>query len=112
MRPDRVIGWRSAGAAANAAMTLAEALGTILGRTLRTSDQAKPHPRRTAATASTSLPFVMRVCRDRAADHRQLRERTVAGIAVIRSRCMICFRPRSRSAQAMSPTVARSGRRA
>jgi len=40
VRPDRVIGWRIAGAAADAATTLAEALGTILGRTLRTSDQA------------------------------------------------------------------------
>ena len=32
VRPDRVVGWRSAGAAANAAATLAEALETILGR--------------------------------------------------------------------------------
>ena len=34
VRPDRVIGWRSAGAAEDAATTLAEALGKILGRTL------------------------------------------------------------------------------
>jgi len=36
VRPDRVVCWRSAGAAANAAATLAEALGKILGHTLRT----------------------------------------------------------------------------
>jgi 2,4-dichlorophenol 6-monooxygenase len=36
VRPDRVVGWRSAGAAADAAATLAEALGKILGRTLST----------------------------------------------------------------------------
>jgi 2,4-dichlorophenol 6-monooxygenase len=35
VRPDRVVGWRSLGAADNATATLAEALGTILGRTLR-----------------------------------------------------------------------------
>ena len=35
VRPDRVVCWRSAGAAENAAMTLADALGKILGRTLR-----------------------------------------------------------------------------
>ena len=35
VRPDRVIGWRSTGAAEDAAATLAEALGKILGRTLR-----------------------------------------------------------------------------
>ena len=35
VRPDRVVGWRSAGAAEDAATTLAEALGKILGRTLR-----------------------------------------------------------------------------
>ena len=34
VRPDRVIGWRSAGGAKNATTTLAEALGKILGRTL------------------------------------------------------------------------------
>jgi len=39
VRPDRVVGWRSAGAAANAAATLAEALGTILGRRLRPGHQ-------------------------------------------------------------------------
>ncbi|MBV8577122.1 MAG: FAD-dependent monooxygenase [Acetobacteraceae bacterium] len=36
VRPDRVVCWRSAGAAANPAATLAEALGTILGHRLRT----------------------------------------------------------------------------
>jgi len=36
VRPDRVVCWRSAEAAANAAATLAEALGKILGHTLRT----------------------------------------------------------------------------
>ena len=35
MRPDRVVGWRSAGAAEDAARTLSEALGKILGRALR-----------------------------------------------------------------------------
>ena len=35
--PDRVVGWRSAGAAANAAATLAEALDTILGRRVSAS---------------------------------------------------------------------------
>ena len=35
VRPDRVVGWRCAGAAADATRTLAEALGTILGRKLR-----------------------------------------------------------------------------
>ena len=37
VRPDRVVGWRSAGAAANAAATLAEALETILGRRVSAS---------------------------------------------------------------------------
>jgi len=36
VRPDRVVCWRSAGASDNSAATLAEALGTVLGRTLRT----------------------------------------------------------------------------
>jgi 2,4-dichlorophenol 6-monooxygenase len=36
VRPDRVVCWRSAGAAENPARVLAEALGQILGRTLRT----------------------------------------------------------------------------
>ncbi len=40
VRPDRVVAWRSAGSPASAAATLAEALGKVLGRTLRTSDQA------------------------------------------------------------------------
>jgi 2,4-dichlorophenol 6-monooxygenase len=45
VRPDRVVGWRSAGAAANAAAKLAEALGTILGRRLRTRSQGgEQHP--------------------------------------------------------------------
>jgi 2,4-dichlorophenol 6-monooxygenase len=35
VRPDRVVGWRNAGAAEDAATTLAEALGKILGRALR-----------------------------------------------------------------------------
>lgn len=35
VRPDRVVGWRSAGAAADPAATLAGALGTILGREVR-----------------------------------------------------------------------------
>jgi 2,4-dichlorophenol 6-monooxygenase len=35
VRPDRVVGWRSAGAAEDAARALAEALGKILGRALR-----------------------------------------------------------------------------
>jgi 2,4-dichlorophenol 6-monooxygenase len=35
VRPDRVVGWRSAGAAEDAARTLSEALGKILGRALR-----------------------------------------------------------------------------
>ena len=37
VRPDRVVGWRSAGAAASPAATLAEALGAILGREVRTA---------------------------------------------------------------------------
>ena len=40
IRPDRVVAWRSAGAAVNADSTLAEILGRILGRTLRTGDHA------------------------------------------------------------------------
>jgi 2,4-dichlorophenol 6-monooxygenase len=36
VRPDRVVCWRSAGASEDSAATLAEALGTVLGRTLRT----------------------------------------------------------------------------
>jgi 2,4-dichlorophenol 6-monooxygenase len=35
VRPDRVVCWRSAGAADNAATTLADALGKVLGRKLR-----------------------------------------------------------------------------
>ncbi|HTR12275.1 MAG TPA: FAD-dependent monooxygenase [Roseiarcus sp.] len=35
VRPDRVVGWRCAGAAEDATTTLAEALGKILGRALR-----------------------------------------------------------------------------
>jgi hypothetical protein len=37
------LGWRSAGAAADAAATLAEALGTILGRKLRAGKQDAGH---------------------------------------------------------------------
>ncbi len=40
VRPDRVVAWRSAAAAVNATSALAEILGKILGRTLRSSDQA------------------------------------------------------------------------
>ncbi len=43
VRPDRVVAWRSVGAAAAAAATLAEALGTILGRKLRASNQNAGH---------------------------------------------------------------------
>jgi 2,4-dichlorophenol 6-monooxygenase len=42
VRPHRVVGWRSTGAAADAAATLAEALGTILG----TAAQIKQFPAR------------------------------------------------------------------
>ena len=37
------LGWRSAGAAADAAATLAEALGAILGRKLRVGKQDAGH---------------------------------------------------------------------
>lgn len=40
VRPDRVVGWRCAGSAADATATLAEALGTILGVAVRNSHQA------------------------------------------------------------------------
>jgi 2,4-dichlorophenol 6-monooxygenase len=43
VRPDRVVGWRQPGAAADPAATLAEALGTILGRKLRASKQDAGH---------------------------------------------------------------------
>ncbi|MBW0000404.1 MAG: FAD-dependent monooxygenase [Verrucomicrobia bacterium] len=50
VRPDRVIGWRSAGSAANPAATLAEVLRTILGRTVRTGPaELGPHPLEEAA---------------------------------------------------------------
>lgn len=46
------LGWRSAGAAADAAATLAEALGTILGRKLRAGKQDAGHTlEKTAVTA-------------------------------------------------------------
>ncbi len=41
VRPDRVIGWRNAGAAENAAAALAEALGKILGRKLRAREDGR-----------------------------------------------------------------------
>ncbi len=42
VRPDRVVGWRCAGAVPDAAATLAEALGTILGRKLRARGDGQP----------------------------------------------------------------------
>ena len=46
------LGWRSAGAAADAAATLAEALGTILGRKLRAAKRDAGHTlEKTAVTA-------------------------------------------------------------
>ena len=46
------LGWRSAGAAADASATLAEALGTILGRKLRAAKQDAGHAlEKTAVTA-------------------------------------------------------------